>query len=370
MTKTLINACLAVKRFKLAVKRFFRLGRLCRTYLPPYSPRFPAAWLRAARLCRRHGYGPDEAFVFGVFNPAMPDEEADEFLSRKEWLKVHDANPRSWLFMVKDKSVFYRHCAAVGLPVPELYALYFRGAAGWSPSNRPLSSREDWSAFIEGGLPEEFVLKPAVGAFGRGVRVFARAGGRLVDHEGKSYAPGEVYDLMRRSRKDDCLVIQQRLRNHPDLLRISDTPALQTVRIHTVIDREGRCRIVRPFFKAAVGGNVADNMHSGMTGNIHVDARIEDGVLEPGQLITRDGRGIILAPVHPETGVRFEGIKLPFWAEAAALVTEAAGKFLPLRTLGWDVALTGEGPVIVEANFYWTVLYKPRGLVEEIARIL
>jgi hypothetical protein len=154
------------------------------------------------------------------------------------------------------------------------------------------------------------------------------------------------------------------------LLRISDTPALQTVRINTVIDRGGRCRIVRPFFKAAVGDNVADNIHRGASGNIHVDVRAEDGVLQPGQLTTRDGRGVVPVPVHPETHVRFEGIKLPFWAEAAALAEEAAGKFLPLRTLGWDVALTGDGPVIVEANFYWALIYKPRGLVEEIAGML
>lgn len=35
------------------------------------------------------------------------------------------------------------------------------------------------------------------------------------------------------------------------------------------------------------------------------------------------------------------------------MVTEAAHKFLPLMTIGWDVALSGEGPYIIEANVWW-----------------
>jgi hypothetical protein len=41
---------------------------------------------------------------------------------------------------------------------------------------------------------------------------------------------------------------------------------------------------------------------------------------------------------------------LPEWGAACALVLAACPAFLPVRALGWDVALTPEGPVVIEAN--------------------
>ena len=56
---------------------------------------------------------------------------------------------------------------------------------------------------------------------------------------------------------------------------------------------------------------------------------------------------------HPKTKIPFEGVRLPFWAEACHLVRQTAVKFIPIRTIGWDVALTPDGPVIVEGNIWW-----------------
>ncbi len=32
---------------------------------------------------------------------------------------------------------------------------------------------------------------------------------------------------------------------------------------------------------------------------------------------------------------------------------DAARKFMPIRTIGWDVAVTPDGPVIIEDNLWW-----------------
>jgi hypothetical protein len=56
---------------------------------------------------------------------------------------------------------------------------------------------------------------------------------------------------------------------------------------------------------------------------------------------------------HPKTGIPFATVRLPHWPAARLLVCRAALVFAPIRTVGWDVALTTEGPVLVEGNVWW-----------------
>ena len=48
-----------------------------------------------------------------------------------------------------------------------------------------------------------------------------------------------------------------------------------------------------------------------------------------------------------------EGFQLPLWNETLNLVKQAALCFLPIRTIGWDIAISPRGPVIMEANMWW-----------------
>ena len=56
---------------------------------------------------------------------------------------------------------------------------------------------------------------------------------------------------------------------------------------------------------------------------------------------------------HPDTGVPFAGLRIPMYEEALALVRNASRHFGFMRTIGWDVAITPDGPMLIEANAYW-----------------
>ncbi|MFR0733141.1 MAG: sugar-transfer associated ATP-grasp domain-containing protein [Oscillospiraceae bacterium] len=53
---------------------------------------------------------------------------------------------------------------------------------------------------------------------------------------------------------------------------------------------------------------------------------------------------------HPVTGVAFRGYRLPFFREAVELCCQAAQVEPRLGYIGWDVAVTPDGPVLVEGN--------------------
>ena len=62
---------------------------------------------------------------------------------------------------------------------------------------------------------------------------------------------------------------------------------------------------------------------------------------------------VMIVPLdrHPDTGLAFAGFQLPHWAAATALAVRAHAALPAIAVVGWDVALTPDGPVIVEGNF-------------------
>lgn len=103
-------------------------------------------------------------------------------------------------------------------------------------------------------------------------------------------------------------------------------------------------RVFYPWLKIGVGG--ADCTGSEYFGSM--DALID---VDTGVIIT-DGSTKAGAryPVHPDTGVAIKGFKIPRWDECVALAKELALKLDCLEYVGWDLALSRDGWVVVEGN--------------------
>jgi hypothetical protein len=344
-----------IKRFEHHVREFFRIARFSRIAAPLHSPDYLKVFLRALRLWRKDGFLPKEAFQFGLFKPDISDSEIAECISTSKMTPVLlSINPLSWAPLLRNKSIFYRYCRASGVPIPELYAIFFRENAGWSCTGSVLSARKDWENFFELHLPSEFVIKPSDGFMGRRINVFSRNGKMFVDASGKQYNAADLYDNLSSDPQYDSFIIQQRLVNHPELIRLTDTQYLQTVRIITYVDTTGHCNIIHANLKLILGQAVVDNWQRGLTGNATALASLADGLLQPAVAVPKNGSQLRTIPIHPKTGIPLDQFRLPFWHQVCSLVKDSAIKFLPVRTIGWDVALTPAGPLILEANVWWS----------------
>ena len=90
------------------------------------------------------------------------------------------------------------------------------------------------------------------------------------------------------------------------------------------------------------GKTIADNFHQGGQG-VLVD--LENGVLV--------GNGIDKNLNENEksiTGIKFDGFKIPYWEEIKGMVIEAAKVNTNIHIVGWDVAISKNGPLIIEGN--------------------
>ena len=57
-----------------------------------------------------------------------------------------------------------------------------------------------------------------------------------------------------------------------------------------------------------------------------------------------------LYETHPSTGSKIKGFKFPYWEEMKEMVEEAATVIPEVGYVGWDVAFSPDGPLLVEAN--------------------
>ena len=90
------------------------------------------------------------------------------------------------------------------------------------------------------------------------------------------------------------------------------------------------------------GKTIADNFHQGGKG-VLVD-------LESGKLV---GNGIdkkLNESAKSITDIEFNGFQVPYWDEIKQMVLEAALVNDKVNLVGWDVAISTNGPLIIEGN--------------------
>jgi hypothetical protein len=140
------------------------------------------------------------------------------------------------------------------------------------------------------------------------------------------------------------VVIQPVLRNHPRIEALN-AGALSTVRVGSFVE-DGRCTLIAAFLRVAQGKAVVDNCSQGA---IAIGVDLTSGALnQTGMTLAEYGRRV--HAMHPDTGVRFGSVTLPWWRETLELAERAALGLQPHATLGLDIAITPDGPVFVEAN--------------------
>ncbi len=140
--------------------------------------------------------------------------------------------------------------------------------------------------------------------------------------------------------------------------------SVNTVRVPT-IRMDGEVVIFHPFMRFGQGGKNVDNAGSG---GIICSVDVESGKLTA----AADEHGKRF-DVHPTTNEQIVGFTIPKWEEAKALVKELAQVVPSNRYTGWDIALTNDGWIMVEANrrgqFIWQIPEKI-GVRQELNKLL
>ena len=157
-------------------------------------------------------------------------------------------------------------------------------------------------------------------------------------------APASFADI--ENRAEDFCMLEEYVQQHEALAAFNPS-SVNTLRLITVRSPQGGVDYAGGILRMGRAGSLVDN---GGAGGLFVLVD-ENGIC--GAVAKPLKGGYRSFTKHPDTNVRFEGAVVPFFHEARALIEHAHRVLGPVHSLGWDVAITEDGPVIIEVNANW-----------------
>jgi hypothetical protein len=293
--------------------------------------------------------GANEYYRFRLFDDDhFTPEEKRDFVGLQRERELHSwMNNQGWWVLSWDKIIFYSLLRAAGLPHPELVALYHpRGR--FVQGVPTLKDRKEIAEFLAASSSYPIFVKPSHGVYGRGANVIYdanQASGTLETQMGLLDIEEFVDSLD--VIHSDGQIFQERIKTHPKIERIcGDRPS--SVRLLALVTKEG-IKPHRAVWKIPTGSNIVDNFQRAQSGNLVAAVDLESGKLIRSVGMSSDGQ-IREAESHPDTGVSLRGVQLPDWPNVLKLAKDA-GTLLPrYRILHFDIALTNNGPSLLEVN--------------------
>lgn len=182
---------------------------------------------------------------------------------------------------------------------------------------------EEFEQFIKG--KKEIIAKPIQGTCGKGVEKIV-----LSEHT----------DLYSELLSKNLRLVEEVITQDKKMNQLYDG-AVNTIRFVSIY-KENKTHFVCAYLRIGNGAVVDNFNHGGMvvpidvkTGKIHYLAVDKTGALYDS---------------HPLTGVSIQGFQIPKWKEVLKLVAEVAPIIPEIGLVGWDIAISPTGPIIVEGN--------------------
>ena len=243
---------------------------------------------------------------------------------------------------ISDKSTFPAWAAEKGLPVEPLIAVFSDG------------KMEPAMPASEAGVlpPVDLFAKPARLCWGVGAERWMRSpGGGWLDSDGAPVGATGIIDFLAAASQENPFILQRALRAHPSLAPLAPH-ALCSVRAITFLDAAGEPQLLGASLKLPVGSMIVDNISSG---GMFAGIDPETGRLTRGFRVRADG---LFEPTAtgPDGAIPLAGFPLEQWPDVRAVALAAQRAVAPIQSVGWDIGLTPDGPVLIEANIGWSAL--------------
>lgn len=172
--------------------------------------------------------------------------------------------------------------------------------------------------------------KPSKGVEGRGVT-------RLVIGD-------DIEETINYCISNKLDLIEEAIVQHKDM-NVLYPDAINTIRFITLVE-DNDVKLLGASLRMGNGGHV-DNAAAG---GVYASVDISTGKLD-GVAFNKSGKKYAN---HPITNQPIKGFQIPFWEDVVELCKKAALEIPDVRCVGWDVAVSEKGPLLIEGNDRWS----------------
>ena len=267
-------------------------------------------------------------FAYGLDRKNGPSSES--FLPYNKFRAIRDKQNREHpdarenIASLQDKRLFEAFASSNGLKTTRTIATISR------PEQADQLLRCDLDAFC----------KPVDGIKGKGAfRLRVQDGSVFIN--GREENPATAVGAL-----SGRYILQDVISQHPSLSAIHPS-SINTVRVVTAMNR-GEVEVLIACLRVGAAGRSVDNWASG---GLIIAIDQNAGVLR-GPGFFKPGKGLT-ADTHPDTGITFDGYQLPYLRDAIEIAVSAHRHARGLHSVGWDLAITPDGPLLVEGNDNW-----------------
>lgn len=196
-----------------------------------------------------------------------------------------------------------------------------------------VNSPNDYESFQSMALEvRDLILKPLDACMGKGIEAVT-----ITD---------EVHakEIFERIVNNGKWVVEERIKQVKQMADWNES-CVNTVRFLSFLNPKTGFNAITPFFRTGRRGAIVDNAGSGgIFANVDVKTGTlcTDGIDEMGKRYEE----------HPDSHLKFRGWQIPQYDDLVGMVKEMHQTIMPSHPyIGWDLALTDKGWVVIEANW-------------------
>lgn len=259
----------------------------------------------------KYGAGYSDYDLYEMYS--LTDQQRDTYITR--------GRNNDLVLKYNDKAYF--HCIEVKKEFNALFQRFLKRDWIDVDSSEPQQVME----FLK--RHETFMMKPNDGMCGHGIEKIRREQFDSLEslYEHVAFKNCELEELIIQNAEVAKI--------YPD--------SINTARVVTIL-KNGVVHVIIAYVRIG-NGSFVDNFNSGgMTAPID----IATGMIKDRAIDKKKN----LYEVHPKTGHIIKGFQFPDWDLAMEMVKEAALVVPQMGYIGWDVAFSDRGPLLVEANEY------------------